>query len=94
MHDDPFSLDPGSELLTAKPLRHGVLLFVVHNLGEDQRELGLRATRLFAANTRPDPQWEHADYRPQQDLLAAQPLFDWIAGAPGAGPAASSASAP
>lgn len=82
VHDDPLSLDPGADLLAAKPLRHGVLLFVAHNLDEARHELGLRATRLLAASTRPDPNWSHADFQAGSDQQADQPLFDWVLGAP------------
>lgn len=80
VHDDPFVIDPRADLLAARPLRHGALLFVVPELPAERHELGLRAARLLARRVEVEPQWTHADYRPSEDLAAGISLLDWAAG--------------
>jgi hypothetical protein len=81
VHDDPLVIDPRADLVAAWPLRHGVLLFVVPQLGAGRHELGLRAARLLARRVEVEPQWRHADHRPREDLAAGISLLDWAAGA-------------
>lgn len=78
--DDPFVIDPRADLLAARPLRHGALLFVVPDLPAERHELGLRAARLLARRVEVEAQWTHADYRPSEDLAAGISLLDWAAG--------------
>lgn len=64
----------------ALPLRDGVLLLVIRGLRADQREMGLRMTRLMA-NRVPVP--DRREWRPvarQGDSSAAVSLLDWVGG--------------
>jgi hypothetical protein len=74
--------DHRADLLAAKPLRHGVLLYVMRELSPQHKELGLRATRLMALRSRAEPQWGHADYRARRDPAAPLGLIDWVRGVP------------
>ena len=78
---DP-AADHRADLLAARPLRHGVLLFVMRELPPEQKELGLRATRLMARRSYAEAQWSHADFRPRQDSAAALDMIDWVRGVP------------
>ena len=74
--------DHRADLLAARPLRHGVLLYVMRELAPEQKELGLRATRLMALRTRAEPQWDYADFRARRDPAAPLSLIDWMRGVP------------
>lgn len=67
-----------AQVMAAKPLRHGVLLFVMHGLDPTRHELGLRATRLLAAHAEVEAQWAHGDVVPTREALAQASLVDWI----------------
>lgn len=65
----------GEDVLAAKLLRHGVLLFRVPELKPDERELGVRAARLLASRVQADTGWAHADFVGE---TSAQTLAAWV----------------
>ncbi|MGQ0801457.1 MAG: hypothetical protein ACT4NL_15270 [Pseudomarimonas sp.] len=64
----------------ALPLRSGVLFFLVRGLNEDQRELGLRLTRLMANRVQapPSEQWRPAALKDAP--VSATSLIAWVGG--------------
>lgn len=81
LRGDP-AADHRADLLAAKPLRHGVLLYVMRELAPEQTELGLRATRLMAMQTEAHPEWSARDFRARRDASAPLELLDWARGTP------------
>lgn len=65
----------GIDQSAVKLTRHGAILFRVPELKDAQLELGLRAARLMAARTEPDPGWAHAEYIGQD---SPQTLAQWV----------------
>jgi hypothetical protein len=62
----------------ALPLRQGALLFSVRGLQPDQRELGLRATRLLAASVEVAVGARWRDQPRPGDVRASVDLLQWI----------------
>ena len=75
-------LQSQAEVLAARPLRQGVLLFVMHGVEPEREELALRATRLLAELTEVAPEHQHTEFRRGRDRQAAQDLLSWVAGKP------------
>lgn len=78
-----------AEHRAAVPLRHGVLLFSNAGLTPEQREMGLRATRLLASGVTVEPDWVWQDRAPIGARAASLSLLEWMQGRePPAAPAA------
>lgn len=71
-----------AEVLAARLLRQGTLLFVMHGVEAEREELALRATRLMAHQVEVTPGQDYVDFRSGRDQLAPQSLLAWVAGEP------------
>jgi hypothetical protein len=69
-----------SEQRAVVPLRQGALLFLVQGLESDQREFGLRASRLMAASVGVDPDWTWDFAKRGSDIAADISLLQWVQG--------------
>lgn len=65
----------GKELAAAKLMRHGAVVYRLPDLAPDQAELGLRAARLLALRTLPEPGWAYDEFTGAQ---SAQSLSAWL----------------
>lgn len=65
----------GKELAAAKLMRHGAVVYRLPDLAPDQAELGLRAARLLASRTLPEPGWAYDEFTGSQ---SAQSLSAWL----------------
>jgi hypothetical protein len=69
-----------SEHHAALPMRQGALLFSVRGLQPDQRELGLRVTRLLAASVEVSVGARWRDQPRRGDVPASVDLLQWVQG--------------
>jgi hypothetical protein len=69
----------GYDLVAARPLRGGILVFRVRGLDAGTRELGLRATRLLARALSIDAGHRYGDYQARRDGAAVATLGHWVA---------------
>lgn len=72
--------DPRAEILAAMPLRHGVLIFVMHDVAPERFELGLRTTRLLALQTQVEPLGQLGQFDPVRDRVASRDFLAWMRG--------------
>jgi hypothetical protein len=70
---------PGFDLVAARPLRGGIVVFRVRGLEVETRELGLRATRLVARALSIDGGHRHGDWQARRDGAAVATLAHWVA---------------
>lgn len=70
---------PGYDLVAARPLRAGIVVFRVRGLDAGTRELGQRATRLLARALSIDRGQRHGDYQARRDGAAVATLGHWVA---------------
>lgn len=75
-------LQSQAEVLAARLLRQGALLFVMHGVEAEREELALRATRLLANSVQVEAGQDYIDFRAGRDLLAPQPLLAWVVAEP------------
>jgi hypothetical protein len=81
--------DGRAEHRAAAPLRHGALLFSIAGLEPEQREIGLRATRLLAASVQPQTEWAWQAPAERGAAAAGANLLQWMQGlepGPASGP--------
>ena len=72
--------DRRAEILAVLPLRHGALVFVMHDVPPERYELGLRTTRLLALQTDVEPLGQVTQFDPKRDRLASKDLLAWMRG--------------
>jgi hypothetical protein len=75
-----------SEHFALRPTRHGALLFRLPSLEPDQREFGLRATRLLAASVEVDSEWRWRGVARPGEATAPLTLLQWVQGRRPTGP--------
>jgi hypothetical protein len=81
--------DGRAEHRAAAPLRHGALLFSIAGIEPEQREIGLRATRLLAASVQPQTEWAWQAPAERGAAAAGVNLLQWMQGlepGPASGP--------
>lgn len=69
-----------SDHFALRPTRHGALLFRLPSLEPDQREFGLRATRLLAASVEVGSEWRWRGEARPGDATAPLTLLQWVQG--------------
>lgn len=69
-----------SEHFALRPTRHGALMFRLPALEPDQREFGLRATRLLAASVEVDSEWRWRGVARPGEATAPLSLLQWVQG--------------